>query len=72
MPRWLSPDEIFEKERGDRARAYLAEARRHAEVLNAPYQVAQLDRSTAKSTMASMNALMAIAEMLVPRESETT
>lgn len=68
MPEYISPDKIVARDRANRARAYLAQARLHADVINESYSAEKITRAHASSSVATMNAHLAIAEMLVPIE----
>jgi hypothetical protein len=68
MPEYLSPDRIVARDRANRARAYLAQARLHADVVNEYWRDGEIHSDNASSSVATMNAHLAIAEMLVPIE----
>lgn len=71
MPKYVSSEDVQKKEREDRARAYLAQARLYADGVTQQVHEESGNghlKVSHAAHLAVMNAVMAVAEMAVPPE----
>lgn len=70
MPQYFTAPELRELERIEQARSYLKRAKMYADEANERYETGPGGRTTPVE-MAAVNALVALAQMAVPAETDT-